>query len=614
MAVDPNARLRITADDQTRGAWDSALRTANNGSKKISGAFKGALATVSVAAIGNAFKTLIAGQLELAESISNAAVKSGLGVQVIGELGFAASEAGVELAQLSASLGVMQVNIAKAAEGSKGLQDAFGGVGVDFEKFRALRPDQQFEVLAEAISRIEDPAERARAATELFGKSGAQLLPLFEEGAEGIRKAREEAQRLNTVLGPRQVADLKAAGDSVGQLGKAFKGLAGDISAFFAPAIEAASKALTELLAKDDEVDELLEEQAELIGKIRDASQGFSFREFLGITDEDKQRLIAVDDTLRSILFKRGEAFELQMKEEAAKKAALGDQVELPSLGPLLLPGVLKGPDADVRRALDDQRELRDLAMEGEAERNRILDDSQGRGLTPERRGELLEQEREYFAELQQNVLQASEQQTKLSEEVISEYFDRTGERLLERNEFLIGAMEEFGRSVQSSLSDVFFNAGKGADDFADSVLNAFKRILADAAANQVVGLLGGLFGGKTSAGVTSTGGLGGLITSGLGALFGGFRAEGGAVQAGKVYGVGEKGFELFKPAVSGSIIPNKDIQTMPRTGGAISISQTIVMQGGSGGMTRAQMAAFGKEVSDQTVARIKDEKRRGKL
>lgn len=48
-----------------------------------------------------------------------------------------------------------------------------------------------------------------------------------------------------------------------------------------------------------------------------------------------------------------------------------------------------------------------------------------------------------------------------------------------------------------------------------------------------------------------------GGLTSILGGLFAGFRAEGGPVSAGSAYVVGERGPELFMPATSGDIIPN---------------------------------------------------------
>ena len=45
-----------------------------------------------------------------------------------------------------------------------------------------------------------------------------------------------------------------------------------------------------------------------------------------------------------------------------------------------------------------------------------------------------------------------------------------------------------------------------------------------------------------------------------FGSLFGGFRASGGPVEAGRAYITGEAGRELFIPSVSGSIVPNHQL------------------------------------------------------
>lgn len=48
-----------------------------------------------------------------------------------------------------------------------------------------------------------------------------------------------------------------------------------------------------------------------------------------------------------------------------------------------------------------------------------------------------------------------------------------------------------------------------------------------------------------------------------IGGLFGGFRADGGGVDAGKTYLVGERGPELFNPGTSGSITPNHKLNNL---------------------------------------------------
>jgi len=78
---------------------------------------------------------------------------------------------------------------------------------------------------------------------------------------------------------------------------------------------------------------------------------------------------------------------------------------------------------------------------------------------------------------------------------------------------------------------------------------------------NGVASLLGGISGGGGNSGLLkglgSIGkGIGGLFGS-IGSFFGGFLAEGGDVQPGKSYIVGEKRPELFTPRSAGTIHPS---------------------------------------------------------
>jgi len=121
-------------------------------------------------------------------------------------------------------------------------------------------------------------------------------------------------------------------------------------------------------------------------------------------------------------------------------------------------------------------------------------------------------------------------------------------------------ALEQFnqaGKKAFDSFADTLTNAlmtGKFAfQDFARSVILDITRIIAKQmimlALQKAAGFFG--FGGFS---------LGGLLS------FGGGKAQGGAVQGGKAYMVGEKGPEMFVPNQSGNIVPNNQISGQPVT------------------------------------------------
>jgi hypothetical protein len=58
-------------------------------------------------------------------------------------------------------------------------------------------PGDALNRLADKMASIQDPAERARLATEAFGRSGVKLIPILKEGSDGIRKMSEEWGKLS---------------------------------------------------------------------------------------------------------------------------------------------------------------------------------------------------------------------------------------------------------------------------------------------------------------------------------------------------------------------------------------------------------------------------------
>jgi tape measure domain-containing protein len=142
----------------------------------------------------------------------------------------------------------------------------------------------------------------------------------------------------------------------------------------------------------------------------------------------------------------------------------------------------------------------------------------------------------------------------KLSENI--ELIDEWGERVK-------GIVDDVGYGMEQSLSDSFFDVAKGKFDsfgdyfqnFCDSILRAWSRMLAQAATQRMMsGAFGNWMTNAFGGGGTTGGMVGDFPTT---SNFGGYCADGGPVVSGRSYIVGEKGPELFTPSSSGTIIPN---------------------------------------------------------
>lgn len=177
--------------------------------------------------------------------LADASARTGASVESLSELGFAAEQSGTDFATLEGSLRKMQKLLVEAAGGAKGANSTLSDLGLTVAQLGRLAPDKQFELLADRISRIQNPAKRTAVALEVFGKSGAQLLPLLNTGAAGIKALRLEAQRLGLTM---STADAQAAeefGDALDVLGKVTKRAVFEVGSALAPALLSAARFMT---------------------------------------------------------------------------------------------------------------------------------------------------------------------------------------------------------------------------------------------------------------------------------------------------------------------------------------------------------------------------------
>ena len=161
------------------------------------------------------------------------------GLQLAGDL------AGTSSDQLAAALAKLQVQLGKAQAGSKESVAAFANIGLSIEQLSGLNAAQQMQLIADAVSQLPNPAERAAAAVALFGKSGAQLLPFFENGGGFLEDMANQAERLGLSLNDLQANNVEAMNDAFTLAQKAIEGVVTQIVADLAPGIQAAADAFT---------------------------------------------------------------------------------------------------------------------------------------------------------------------------------------------------------------------------------------------------------------------------------------------------------------------------------------------------------------------------------
>ena len=231
------AVVRITADR-------SRLKQGLSAAQKELVMFAAGAAKTGVGALGGAGAVL--GPLTLAvkhfadagSALDDMSQRTGASVEALSGLGYAAQMSGASIEDVEKGIRTMQKGL---ADGST----AFDGLGVNMGKLKTMAPDEQFKVLAEAISKIEDPGERAAKAMEIFGKSGATLTPMLSGGAVGIEKLIAEADSLGVIMSGEAANSAAVLGDSMDKVSLAAGSLVNTIGAQLAPAFTAVFAVVT---------------------------------------------------------------------------------------------------------------------------------------------------------------------------------------------------------------------------------------------------------------------------------------------------------------------------------------------------------------------------------
>jgi hypothetical protein len=121
----------------------------------------------------------------------------------------AAQKAGLDTDQFTRLMEHGLRTISEAGAGSSEAQHKFEDLGLNFRELKKTNPAEAFTQIATAINQLQNPMDRVRASMEIFGRGGADLLPLFAKGAEGIKQATEEAKRLGLIVNEADLAKMK---------------------------------------------------------------------------------------------------------------------------------------------------------------------------------------------------------------------------------------------------------------------------------------------------------------------------------------------------------------------------------------------------------------------
>lgn len=202
----------------------------------------------AVVGAGVALASMTSAAMENIDALSKQARIAGVSVATFQAMAQVAEEAGVSSEELSKSIVKMQDAIGNAAKGTQAQVDAFAALGLSASNFAGLKTDEQFSLLAEKISGIEDPVKRTSVALDIFGKSGAGLTDMMTGYGDAVANAAKFQSDFGLAVSDIDAQKIEAANDAMDRTKQAIAGLGTELAVTFAPALEAVSLGLQKMV------------------------------------------------------------------------------------------------------------------------------------------------------------------------------------------------------------------------------------------------------------------------------------------------------------------------------------------------------------------------------
>lgn len=510
------AQLKALNDTQKKGTsrvkeYASSIRSLTGKLSGYSALMGGAVVTAGIA--------MVKQQLTQIDALAKTSDKLGITTQALTELRYAAELTGVDSKKLDMALQRMTRRVSEAAQGSGEAKDALKELGLSAQDLNKMSPDQMFKEVADAMKEVDGQSDKVRLAFKLFDSEGVDLVNTLNLGSDGFNEIAHKAEVAGISLTRIDASKIEQANDAITDGGKLFDGFAKQLTVAAAPALKDIASKLFNVAEEHGGMAKIAEKAwglvLDAVGVVADAMHGWhiilggletaflawfnfilgGFDNFIRGVSEQLNKIpgINIDYEQSSIA-----TFTRKMKSHFDK-----DVKEMHALLRKPLPSKsIKQWNEEVTKQSTEAAE-------------------QLTGAT-DKMGKAAE---EYGTKLET---------TAKSTEVLT----KKTEKLQKQADPFADAWQEATRRIDSTFAEAWSGAFNSFSDFKDSLLNSFKKMLAEMAhlaitkpiVMNIMGVLGGSFGISGAANAT---GLSGnplsLLSSGSGFLsnFGGTNGGG---------------------------------------------------------------------------------------
>lgn len=129
----------------------------------------------------DALKGIVLGSIEGVAKLHELSIQAGITVEALSGLAAVGRATGTGADTIAAASNKLSKALASANEDSKGAATALKALGLSFDDFQKMSPDERMQKVSEAMNQFQDGGQKSAAAMMLFGKTGAEMLPFLKD-------------------------------------------------------------------------------------------------------------------------------------------------------------------------------------------------------------------------------------------------------------------------------------------------------------------------------------------------------------------------------------------------------------------------------------------------
>jgi hypothetical protein len=250
MANKPDVRVRLSAEgvDDVVKAFKQVQSESSNTAKLISklGTALGAL-SFGAAVVG--LKSFISSNVDAIDRIGKMQEITGLSAETLQVYSFAAKKAHLDNDALNGGLEKAGRFFGELNSGAQGAKDTIQKLFGDPNALKGLGDDAKLKRITDALGALPDGFRKAALAQQIFGRSGAELIPTLNSLAgDGLPKTTAEAKKFGAVLTESDIEAARQLNDQMDALEIQVSGLAKSFTVGLAPSLVTSANVLSDLL------------------------------------------------------------------------------------------------------------------------------------------------------------------------------------------------------------------------------------------------------------------------------------------------------------------------------------------------------------------------------